>query len=73
MKRQLPLVLVVACLCAACTTSRRAESDVLVSGILRERSENLVCPVGEVRLCRVDEDDEKHCECIDHGEIFGRR
>jgi hypothetical protein len=73
MRRQLSLILLVACLSVGCATNRPAESDVLVSNIARGQSANLVCPVGEVRLCTIDEDDVKHCQCADHSEIFPRR
>lgn len=73
MSRQLSLLLVAAWLCAGCATHPAAESDVLVSKILRPPTSNLVCPAGDVRLCTIDEDDEKHCQCVDHGELFGRR
>ena len=73
MNRQLSLVLVAACLAAGCATKPAAESDVLISKILHEPSAGLVCPSGDVRLCTIDEDGEKHCQCVDHSEIFGRR
>ena len=71
--RQLSLVLMAVCLCAGCATKRPAESDVLVSNIVRGQSANLVCPAGDVRMCTIDEDDQKHCTCMDHSEIFPRR
>ena len=73
MSRHLSVVLVAACLCVGCATQRPAESDVLVSRILRAPTDNLVCPVGDVRMCTIDEDDVKHCQCMDQSEIFGRR
>lgn len=73
MSRQLSLILVAACLCVGCATKRPAESEVLVSRILRAPTQNLVCPFGEVRMCTIDEDAEKHCTCMDHHEVFPRR
>jgi hypothetical protein len=73
MSRQLSLLLMAACLSVGCATQRAAESDVLVSNIIREPSANLVCRAGDVRLCRIDEDGDKHCQCVDHSEIFPRR
>jgi len=60
-------------LSAGCATKPHAESDVLVTKIVREQSANLFCPVGDVRLCTIDEDGEKQCMCMDHSEIFPRR
>ena len=73
MSRQLSWILMAACLSVGCATQRPHESDVIVSNIIRAPSENLVCPATEVRMCTIDEDDEKHCQCMDHSEIFGRR
>jgi hypothetical protein len=73
MSRQLSLVLVAACLSVGCATHQPAASEVLVSRILHAPTDNLVCQPGELRMCTVDADDEKHCTCMDHSEVFPRR
>ena len=71
--RHLSLVLMAACLCVGCATKPHAQSDALVSNIVRGQSANLVCRPGDVRMCVIDDDAEKHCTCMDHSEVFPRR
>lgn len=64
MTRQLALALVAACLCAGCAAPRHAETDVLVSRIIDERSSNLACPVNDARYCEAEVDGRLRCACV---------
>lgn len=72
MKYNLLLALVATCVCAACATPRYADTNVLASKILSQRSASGVCPRPKVEFCEVDVVDEsKQCRCIEHQEVFG--
>ncbi len=73
MTRLLALVLLIAGVCAGCATSRHSEADTLVSDIVHHQSSQVVCPVGDLRVCAADEGDDLRCECADHRSVFGGR